>query len=67
MNWQPVETAPYETEVLTFWPGSESRNPVYLINTKNSGTALGKRDGWWRSKPDQQPTHWMPLPPPPTP
>jgi hypothetical protein len=67
MDWQPIETAPYETPVLTFWPGRLRHNPVILINTRNSGAALGKRDDWWHSKPDQMPTHWMPLPEPPTP
>jgi hypothetical protein len=65
MEWQPIETAPYETPVLTYWPGSQRLNPVILINTRNSGRNLGKRDGWWHSLPDQEPTHWQPLPPPP--
>jgi hypothetical protein len=65
-GWQPVENAPYETPVLTYWPGNKMRNPVIIINTKNSGASLGKRDGWWHSVPDQTPTHWMPLPGPPT-
>lgn len=64
-DWKPVETAPYETLVLTFWPGSDRRNPVMLINSKNSGDNLGKRGGWWHSKPGQEPTHWMRLPEPP--
>lgn len=65
MKWQPIETAPYETKVLTYWPGNKTRKSVILINTKNSGNSLGKRDGWWFSRPDQMPTHWMPLPDPP--
>ena len=64
-KWEPVETAPYETPVLTWWPGSPLRNPVFLINTKNSGANLGKKNSWWHSKPNEQPTHWMPLPEPP--
>ena len=60
--WQPIETAPYETPVLTLWLGNAKRNPVMLINTKNSGANLGKRDNWWHSLPDQQPQLWMPLP-----
>lgn len=65
-DWQDVSTAPYETKVLTFWPGSAMANPVILINSKNSGTLCGKKDGWWHSHPNQPPTHWMPLPELPT-
>lgn len=66
MEWNSnMAEAPYETEVLTWWEGTPSRNPVTLINTKNSGHRMGKIDGWWYSRPDQTPTHWMPLPAPP--
>jgi len=65
MEWQTTDTAPYETLVLTYWPGSAKRSPVMLVNTKNSGTMMGKRDNWWYSKPGEMPTHWMPLPTPP--
>lgn len=65
-DWHPAETAPYETPVISFWPGSDKLNPVMLINTKNSGAMLGKRDGWWFSKPDQIPTLWTHLPDAPT-
>jgi len=61
-GWQPVDSAPYETPVLTLWLGNEKRAPVMLINTKNSGANLGKRDNWWHSLPEQQPQLWMPLP-----
>jgi hypothetical protein len=64
-EWQPIETAPYETQVLTYWSGSKNHNPVCLINTKNNGRYLGTKDGWWYSRQDQQPDHWMPLPDPP--
>ena len=65
MEWQPVETAPYEAHVLTYWGGSEVLNPVILVNMKNDGSSFGNRDGWWYSRPTQVPTHWMPLPQPP--
>jgi hypothetical protein len=65
-GWQPIETAPYEVNVLTFWGGNEMRNPKIIVNTKNGGLTLGRRDLWWCSLPDQQPTHWMPLPAAPT-
>ena len=61
-GWRPVDSAPYETPVLTFWPGSEKRSPKICVNTRNNGLNLGKKDTWWNSKPDEQPIRWMPLP-----
>jgi len=67
MEWQSIETAQPERgqEVLTFWPGNKSRNPVIIKNEYNpKPRGIGSCD-WWYSKPDQLPTHWMPLPAPP--
>lgn len=61
-QWQPIDgDTPYETRVLTYWPGDGRRNPLHLINTRNSGENLGAKDGWWYSRPDQMPTHWKHL------
>lgn len=63
MEWQPIETAPADTDVLVWcrgWPsGGEAR--------------FWPREGWhianntpsdsWGSQ--IHPTHWMQLPPPP--
>ena len=68
MEWQPIETAqpPKYAKVITYWPGNEKRNPVVIINEYNPmPRQLGSCD-WWNSRPDQKPTHWMPLPLPPT-
>lgn len=62
-QWRDIADAPYETKVITLWQG-DGRS-VYMFNTKNSGTMLGKRDEWWYSKPSQMPQKWMPLPPTP--
>ncbi len=62
MDWELVATAPYETPVLTYWPGDHYHPPVMMVDTKNNGTSLGKRNRWWNARPDQQPTYWMALP-----
>ena len=61
-EWQPIETAPdveadLSKRVLTY-------SPV-------RGVELRLADGaWWRMRTKEgstgHPTHWMPLPPPPT-
>jgi Protein of unknown function (DUF551) len=63
-DWQPIETAPANTEVLLFCPdrGCES-------NTERIELGMASR-GWRNSvcsnmSYHQWATHWMPLPPPP--
>ena len=54
MNWQPIEPAPKdESEVITFDPKRITKVIV---------------DWWIPENPHWlgDPTHWMPLPPPPT-
>ena len=57
-EWKPIETAPERGDVLLYYP------PV-----KSGRTELRE---WFniahpRSTPHRRPTHWMPLPDPPTP
>ena len=62
-QWQPIETAPKDgTSVL-----------VCRVNTKPEAAVQPIRTDWWSNHYEQwmksnaysQPTHWMPLPPPP--
>lgn len=57
-EWQPIETAPIEIDILCCGFGN-GRPPI----------VLGNFNGQWSSfnDPDKNyyPTHWMPLPPPP--
>lgn len=56
-NWQPIETAPHDTELLLGWRdtfgGVQWRCVVDL--------ARSTKGGWWHG----QATHWQFLPQPP--
>ena len=62
--WQPIETAPRDgTRFLAF----ERWNADYQIYECWWGEDFGNWEGWrdaWDSEPE--PTHWMPLPKPPS-
>jgi len=59
-DWQPIETAPPEKELLLFFPaiGPRKGQTVYA-------RAEMMRVGLVRDFPSRLPTHWMPLPEPP--
>jgi len=63
MNWQPIETAPHdETDVLVDGNGS------YAVACWNGEEWRDMGDIGWAGmcgNEGNQPTHWMPLPPPP--
>jgi hypothetical protein len=61
-QWQPIETAPRDgTEFLTYAPGNAhayynfDRRPALVISKWKEGRL-------WQNRPDNMPTHWMPLP-----
>jgi hypothetical protein len=62
-EWQPIETAPKDgTELLLYGP---------FVPTGGTYMDIGRwtdyADGFWDwSADDSQPTHWMPLPSPPS-
>jgi hypothetical protein len=62
MTWQPIETAPYNTTVMTKIHDGEGERNVQVL--KKVGTLVGSL--WF--VPDEseyvwdKPTHWMPLP-----
>jgi hypothetical protein len=62
-----VESKPQKgQEVWTYWGGDKYKNPVMIKNEyKPAPRGLGWSD-WWCSRPNQEPTHWMPLPAAPT-
>ena len=64
MKWEPIETAPKDRDVLLWWPYWSRRPTIgYWKHTRwMAENAL--QDSVGDSGP--QPTHWMPLPDPPT-
>jgi len=72
MTWQPIHTAPTNDSVLVFIPNAEHYGEgIYRAMQVDMGTGrrwmttgchIGRDCG-----PDNQPTHWMPLPASPVP
>lgn len=64
-NWQPIKTAPKDgTNIIVYRPSFDGRyipqvGMDWWFKT-NSGDMT-----WAKSRPDTQPTHWMPFPEPP--
>ena len=66
MEWQPIETAP-EGEVVLVWDAdAEEFFPAEFLSQV---TGWGNPGEWmdWHGMRLLHPTHWMPLPDPPTP
>jgi hypothetical protein len=64
--WQPIETAPRDgTRILVWWRGRRSQTMVRISRcTQPHGSPyVWVTDGTGRDT--LEPTHWMPLPPPP--
>lgn len=60
MTWQPIETAPRDGTVILVWQAGKGRDTIitdWFAVESNTGAC-----GWL-----DEPTHWQPLPPPPTP
>jgi len=62
MKWQPIETAPKDAgDYLVFNASSEEMFVAYRYS--------GNTNEWWysdRHRLQEPPTHWMPLPAPPS-
>lgn len=80
MNWQPIETAPKDgTKVLIVDESGNMDVAIYIeewrerqefVRSAKDGNVYRtvREDlGWWDSDYCIGPTHWMPLPEPPTP
>ena len=70
MEWQSIETAPKDAEVLVHSPRFGVRRgrwntDEYAKKPRPYWTSDAERIWGVREVRDDQPTHWMPLPPPP--
>lgn len=68
-EWQPIETAPKDGVTIICWDGL--RVDMWRWDKQQHNTRpkpYWARVGLWRARDDRscQPTHWMPLPEPPT-
>jgi hypothetical protein len=74
MNWQPIETAPKDTEVfIGCWSEGEWKFGRSMLFYERGNEYEGEHyAGWFWSIDDclesiaENPTHWMPLPDPPS-
>lgn len=60
--WQPIETAPREEWVLCLWKSGFTEKALLT----NDGEDYCYHTLWDGEQHRCMPTHWMPLPPPPT-
>lgn len=67
MEWQPIETAPKNDRVLIAYPifGDGTLDVEIAVLVDEKWYALDEYDAPDMEKPFWDPTHWMPLPPPP--
>lgn len=74
-GWQKIETAPRDgTPILLFSPASRMDDPTNIVVGKFE--TYGADNEWWAfceevladiaGRIEPEPTHWMPLPPPPS-
>jgi hypothetical protein len=75
MIWQPISTAPESVPILVFCPkahrGNDSCEVAVVVRSDEgevsfwtNGGTNGRDDFYFA--PDEIPTHWLPLPPPPS-
>lgn len=67
-GWRPIETAPRDGTRVLVWRPRESDDHVAHAGVDHwrDDNAGGGSGSWYRSRRYQQPTHWMPLPAPPS-
>lgn len=68
MDWQPIETAPKDGTSVLLWDGEFQFTGEWMVEAiDGSHWWIATLHGQKQVACDPQPTHWHPLPPPPTP
>jgi hypothetical protein len=79
MGWQPIDSAPKDgTEILVYCPAGQQAKSGWAFgpaiqSVKWDGSLTHQNSMWWtltgyhEADAWPEPTHWMPLPPPPEP
>jgi hypothetical protein len=66
-EWQPIETAPKDGTVIDLWiPGWERFADCHWSKIEPAGWTSDFGDVVLECTGNTEPTHWMPLPEPPT-
>lgn len=65
-EWQLIETAPKDGTLVLCAAGALMASCMYRSHMTPNWVLPG-HDGWIWPFGKEDPTHWMPLPPPPTP
>ena len=80
MEWQPIETAPKDGTLIILWNSTKGLNRAYFGSWRVDSSEEHLEDSslanWFDDSYDDfslgysslplNPTHWMPLPPPPS-
>ena len=65
-GWRPIESAPRDdTRILVWRPRASEFCPNVGVDRWRMINCKKPYEGWAMSSTVSQPTHWMPLPPPP--
>jgi hypothetical protein len=74
MEWQPIETAPKDGTAVLVYPATWGSKPASIAKWNEDKYAKNPRPFWERDDDlgkvsisrGKPPTHWMPLPAPPS-
>jgi hypothetical protein len=64
MEWQPIETAPKDGTAVLLWLSGDAAFFDWMVVGSYDGDDAGWNDGITMFR--LEPTHWMPLPRPPS-
>lgn len=72
MKWQPIETAPRDGTHVLLLIGEVAIGGCWVLHSEGWESGIPDWYGWDTDNdlilievPDDEPTHWMPIPPPP--